>query len=268
MLRSVLKSAVFFVLFLGVSSAWSYAPAISAYREPGISYLDYFPKDLSTYKKKHLTAMDEAGSWTKIDREKMLDWKKADLVKEAFEKVRDTRFIKIKRMPEFDRRSSWLYPMDGCFARAGLAVRNLDEWKYPEVYKVFVFGDLAVETKNAPEGMVTWWFHVVAAVRQGDEIYIMDPSIESKRAITLKQWLSTMTKDLDNVKVSLCDSKTYYPDDDCSGDRPTSEDFGAEDQLYYLDLEWQNLLNLNRNPKDELGDFPPWLKVENPTLFP
>ncbi len=255
------KSACFLVLFLGSLSAWSYAPPISAYREPGVSYLEYIPKSLNTLKRsEYLTALDEATLWTKIDKEKMQDWENADLVKEAFEKVRDTRFLKIKEMPDFPRRSSWLYPMDGCFARAGLAARNLQDWKYPEVYKVFVFGDLSVDTKNSPHGTVNWWFHVVAAVRQGEQIYVFDPAIESKQALTLKQWLETMTKDLSNVKVSLCDAKTYMPDDTCSGKQSQLPDWGAEDQLYYLDLEWENLLDLKREPKEELGEAPPWLK--------
>lgn len=255
------QSALFFVLFLTASDAWSYAPAISAYRQPEVSYLEYIPKNLNKLKQtQRLTAMDEAADWTKIEINKMKDWKKADLVKEAFEQVRDTRFIKPQETPHFPRRSSWLYPMDGCFARASLAARNLQEWKFPEAYKIFVFGDLEVATKNSPDGVVTWWFHVVVAVRQGDEIYVLDPSIESKHALTLKQWLETMTPDLSEVKVALCDGQSYMPNDSCRGDRPSTNDWGSADQFYYLDLEWDNLLQLKRDPKHELGEFPPWLR--------
>ena len=257
----MLKSSLFLVLFLGVSNAWSYTPAISAYREPEASYLEYLPKSLSGLKNKsRLTAAEEAIEWDKLEIKKMKDWKKPSLVKEAFEQVRDTRFIKLEDTPDFPRRSSWLYPMDGCFARAGLATKNLQEWKYPEAYKIFVFGNLEVKTANSPDGVVTWWFHVVAAVRQGDEIYVLDPAIESKHAITLKQWLETMTNDLSKVKVSLCDAKSYTPYDYCNGSVPSVNDDGADDQIYYLELEWSNLLQLKREPKEELGEFPPWLK--------
>lgn len=256
----MIKNILFFVLFLGSLEAWSYAPSISAYRKPGASYQEYTPRSLHHLKKSEESAYEAAVLWSQLDLSKMEDWQEPVLIQEAFTQVRDTRFLKSKQMPTFLRRSSWLYPMDGCFARAGLAARNLTDWKYPQVHKIFVFGNLAVKTKNSPDGEVTWWFHVVAAAKIGKDIIVFDPSIEATRALTLKEWLETMTDDISTVKVSLCDSKTYDPYDKCSGEDPSFSDWGANDQLFYLDLEWDNLLQLKREPKDELGEAPPWLK--------
>jgi hypothetical protein len=36
-------------------------------------------------------------------------------------------------------------------------------------------------------------------------------------------------------------------------------DSAVSEQSAYLYPEWQRLLELNRNPEKELGDFPPWL---------
>lgn len=252
---------VLLLLLATVFSSFTHAePAVSAYRKPGTSYLEYTPKATTVKKESEVhTAMTAAVNWKKLDAKQMVAWSSLDQVKEAFEKVRDSRFI--EEDPKFLRRSSWLYPYDGCFARAGLANKNMINWKYPEAYKVFVFGDLKVFTANSPTGQVTWWFHVVPAVRYGSEIYVLDPAIEPQQPVLLKKWLETMTLDLDSVKVSLCKAKTYAPTDLCEAeDSESPEDWGLSDQMSYLPREWDNLLSLNRDPRKELGEFPPWLK--------
>ena len=60
--------------------------------------------------------------------------------------LREARFVFGRDQPEFARRSSWLYPDDGCFARAALAADNLARWSFAPVAKIFVFGDLDVRT--------------------------------------------------------------------------------------------------------------------------
>nr|WP_241480430.1 protein-glutamine glutaminase family protein [Legionella norrlandica] len=43
-----------------------------------------------------------------------------------FNMIRDTRFLYSPEKPDFERRISWLYPDDGCFARAALSRAKLE----------------------------------------------------------------------------------------------------------------------------------------------
>lgn len=267
----------------------------SAYRKPGVSYVEYLknvPDDAwevlqdsseqngerTPYynldqapmyvRGKRTSAKSKAVLFAKLDTSVMIQWKSEEQVKEAFEKIRDTRFLDPESVPKFLRRSSWLYPMDGCFARAGLAVKNLMDWKFPTVYKLFVFGDLTVDTLNSPMGQVTWWFHVVPAVKLKDEVYVLDPAIEAHRPLLLKNWLETMTVDVKSLKLSICDGQTYTPADSClAPPKDPLDDWGRFDQMEYLELEWENLLKLRRSPEKELGDNPPWLEPTDVNSF-
>lgn len=260
------KKIIFLMLFIVGSQAWPQATGLSAYRKPGVTYRNYLGIQSDVQRSPSVsTAELAAGPWNKLDINKMEEWKSFQTVEEAFKKVRDTRFLSTLEKPKFLRRSTWLYPRDGCFARAGLAVKNLMDWKYPAAYKIFVFGDLTVNTDNYPLGQVTWWFHVVPAVRFGPDIYILDPAIEPQKPLLLKRWLETMTPDLSQVNVALCDAQTYSPGDTChtAPDLPL-EDWGQSDQESFLDTEWFNLKYLKRDPEKELGDFPPWLAPSAP----
>ena len=252
--------SLFFVLLLA-TQVWA-VPKISAYRKPGVSYLEYFPKSVQSLGSgvaPEASASEAAIEWTKLDTKSMKPWPSLTVLEEAFQKVRDSRFLVTRDMPDFKRRSSWLYPADGCFARAGLANKNLIDWNYPEAYKVFVFGDLNVKTDNSTSGQVTWWFHVVPAVKVGEEVYILDPAIEPQKPLLLKEWLERMTLDLTSVKVSVCHPKTYSPYDTCAVEpNAVLGDWGHGDQMSYLEAEWENLIWLKRDPKEELGDNPPW----------
>lgn len=178
----------------------------------------------------------------------------------AFQKVRDTRFIRDPRKQGFLRRSSWLFPDDGCFARAGLAVQNLKRWGYQKPPgKVFIFGDLNVRTQNSPDGYVMWWYHVVPAMKTGNRVVVFDPAIEPSRPLMLEEWVKTMTPNAQSVTVAFCNPASYVPSSGCL-DATDDDRVAYEDQLMYLGLEWDRLIRLKRNPSKELGDFPPWLK--------
>lgn len=69
---------------------------------------------------------------------------------EGFRSLRDARWLTMPGMRDFKRRSSWLYPDDGCFARAALGGQKLESWDYPRPKKLFIFGDLEVKTANSP----------------------------------------------------------------------------------------------------------------------
>ena len=87
------------------------------------------------------------------------------------------------------------YPEDGCYARAHEMTRLMEK-KGIISGKIFLEGDLKVETKNTPKGYVEWWFHVVplVAVKKGDKIVlsVIDPSIASSPLI-IEDWVAKQT---------------------------------------------------------------------------
>lgn len=198
------------------------------------------------------TPEDQKALLSKIDLSKVTEITKEQL-QNIFYYIRDTRFM-------FDgknqRRLSWLYPDDGCFARAAMSSYNLKD--YPPPHKVFIFGELKVKTPNTKTGYVNWWYHVAVAYRVDQHVFIIDPSINPLAPISIEEWGLTMTSNINSVEFSVCNQLTYDASSSCSGQAPRNADSAYSDQLYYLDLEWNRLERLNRSPEKELGDEPPW----------
>jgi hypothetical protein len=186
------------------------------------------------------------------------DFGEYSLLETAFRRLRDFQFVESVTHPEIVRRSTWLYPDDGCFARADLAVQNLAGWNYPQVEKVFIFGDLSVATANSPSGGVSWWFHVAPLARVGDDLYVLDPAVHPDGPLTLTEWTDQISDDPTAVVVSFCGSTAYSPYSRC--DTPGVADWERTigDQKDFLDPEWDRLVELGRDPKAELGESPPW----------
>lgn len=176
----------------------------------------------------------------------------------GFLRVRDTRFIRSPDRPDFLRRSTWFYPDDGCFARAGLMVQNLENWGHVRPGKAFIFGTLRVRTANSPSGEVGWWYHVVPVLMLDDQPIVFDPAIDPKNPLLLLDWVKTMTDDPRSVTMSLCNPDSYVPNSQCSTPAPDTGRRAMVDQLEYLPSEWERLVALRRNPEEELGDNPKW----------
>lgn len=176
-----------------------------------------------------------------------------------FYRVRDERFLTPPKDPNFQRRSSWLYPHDGCYARSALTNKRLGEWGATRPKKLFIFGNLTVNTPNAKEGKVSWWYHVVPLARNAaGEVIVLDPAIYPDAPLPLKKWAETMG-DTKTFKFAICDSYTFGPFDSCIAPDPKKENDAVEYQYGLLQNEWDNLVSMKRNPYEELGSNPPWL---------
>ena len=77
------------------------------------------------------------------------------LTEETAEKI-------FKEMAE-QKHIPFCYPEDGCYARAHEMTRLMEK-KGVIAGKVFIEGDLKVETTNSPKGYVEWWYHVAPLV--------------------------------------------------------------------------------------------------------
>lgn len=87
------------------------------------------------------------------------------------------------------------YPEDGCYARAQEMSLLLEQYGVV-TGKVFIEGDLRVETNNSAKGFVEWWYHVapIVLVDTGEKVeqYVLDPSLFD-RAVPLEVWTNTQT---------------------------------------------------------------------------
>jgi hypothetical protein len=173
--------------------------------------------------------------------------------------IRDTRFMP-SRMENFPRRMTWLYPDDGCFARAELVADFLVLQNFVAPKKVFGFGDLRAATNNSPYGSVSWWYHVAAIYRVGDTPYVMDPALMPERPMTLQEWNTAIGGNSTKVQYAICATNTFDPDYDCANPQPMTINHAQAEQAAYFNAEWNRLLQLKRNPEQELGDNPPWKK--------
>ena len=87
------------------------------------------------------------------------------------------------------------YPEDGCYARAHEMTRLME--KHGVIAgKVFLEGDLKVDTENSPKGYVEWWYHVAPLVaikkEKTIEMWVIDPSL-MKKAAPVDEWVKLQT---------------------------------------------------------------------------
>lgn len=180
----------------------------------------------------------------------------ADL-ENQFNFVRDTRFMHDSRK-NMDRRLTWLYPDDGCYARAEMAAHMLAKNNFVQPKKIFVFGNLRAATNNTPGGTVEWWYHVAVTYRIDQTLYVFDPAIDPSHPLTLNEWHAAVGGNAVRPLYAICDSHTFDPNQDCVHPEVMDENFARSQQNMFLYAEWQRVLSLGRNPEKELGDFPPW----------
>lgn len=204
------------------------------------------------------SAQSAAGPYEDLSLEGVPVYSDAKELQSLFEQARDDRFIEWSRRPGFLRRSTWLYPDDGCFARAALVNQHFEQWNKVRPMKLFAFGNLHAETDNAPSGSVQWWFHVVPVVSNGKELIVLDPALNPHAPLSMIDWLKRMSRNPKEIMVSLCNTYSYAPEDSCLKAGPNTDAEALSEQKDYLGSEWTRLTNLGRDPEQELGENPPW----------
>lgn len=199
--------------------------------------------------------------WEGIDKNLIPVWEKdLDDLSSTFRRLRDYRFMQGSQSTRL-RRISWLYPDDGCFVRADLMDRFLEEWGYQQPAKIFVFGNLNVKTQNSPLGQVTWWYHVALTFQSGGRVFIFDPALDPRWPLYIEEWSAMMSSSPENLTFAICDHATMGPFDDCQQPSVRTLRDLENYQKNYLDMEWYRMLELKRDPIKVLGDEPPWLNL-------
>jgi hypothetical protein len=200
------------------------------------------------------SAMDARQSWSSVNWGKVPSMTADDLAL-RFAQIRDEKILTDGQARA--RRLTWLYPDDGCYARAEMAVNRLESLGSPVIpVKIFAFGNLTVKTNNTPSGWVSWWYHVAPIVKVDAEYYVIDPAIEPNAPLRVQDWYTRMGGG--QIQLSICNSHTYDPEGSCENASQSQQDQANSDERYFLGLEWDRVLSLGRDPNKELGDEPPW----------
>lgn len=93
-------------------------------------------------------------------------------------------------------------------------------------------------------------------VQFGADNYVLDPAIEAERPLLLKEWIERMGNPK-TIKVSICESGSYSPGDNCPKETDGLEVRAERTGKHYLALEEKELKRMGRNQEAELGDAPP-----------
>lgn len=193
------------------------------------------------------------------DIKQIAQWPQASSsIEKVFAQLRDERFLPDPEDQNFLRRPSWLYPDDGCFARASTISERMEVYGGVRPSKVFAFGNLHVKTSNSPLGAVDWWYHVVPAVQSHGVIYVFDPAVDPDHIMTLKQWVALISPNPNSVLISICNSHSYHPHSPCRQPDATEDATALRDQFFFLPYERARLTELGRNTRMELSEYPPW----------
>ncbi|MDG0814997.1 protein-glutamine glutaminase family protein [Bdellovibrio svalbardensis] len=236
------------------------ARGLSAHRHAGESYQQAaarnYPRHIELVGSRPSTPDRIKKPLQKLDLKEIPDVGSLPDLENQFKYVRDTRFMADSHFP---RRLTWMYPDDGCYARAEMVSQKIIAQHFTEPKKIFVFGNLSAKTTNAPGGSVQWWYHVAVIYRVGQVAYVVDPALNPQKPMTLTEWNKAVGGEQTKVQYAICSHDTFDPDSDCYGPLPMSAAQAEAEQSGFLQDEWDRLLELNRSPEKELGDFPPWL---------
>lgn len=214
-----------------------------------------------------LTARQIKTRITEIDFSAVPEWPRK-LIDEAFYRIRDERFLVADSNPNFPRRVPWVYVENGCFLKATLVRRKFEEWGYPSIKKLFVFGDMEFDTRLSPKGRMGYKDHVAVVVRHESTIFLIDASVNTERPMELYQWATFLSSNSDpyELNYSLCSQFTFGHNSPAFAQSADEEvgsrngemrdvDFFSQD---FLKKEWDWVLSLGLNPMDALGDNPVW----------
>lgn len=152
---------------------------------------------------------------------------------------------------DFLRRGPWLYPANGCYAKAAHVSFLAKQKGLPQPGKIYVYGDLEFDSPYAKNGhRVYWRYHMAAAYLFDDQVFIVDPGM-SATVLTQQNWLNLISPSPESVRVKYCDENSYSPLSTCVGGRGNGANLSHVRGI--LRDEWSNLRRLGYDPYVLLG---------------
>lgn len=240
-----MQSLVLVVSFLFYSLA--HADINSAKRERNVSYKVYEEAYLETLDQKEIvsTPSSSARYYKPENIPKVTAWTSLENLQDMYLKIRDDKFLIWKKEPDKLRRPTWLYPDDGCYARAAMVSRSSAVLGQPIPQKIFAFGNLRVKTQNSTRGSVGWWYHVASIVEVNGEKFVIDPAIDYQKPMLLIDWLSSMGKP-SKIRVAICESGTIIPGSNCARKSDGKERGAILSEQRFLGYEQARMVKLGR----------------------
>ncbi|MEE6251184.1 MAG: protein-glutamine glutaminase family protein [Bdellovibrionota bacterium] len=233
--------------------------AMPAARPEGVDFRKVRDLYMGSARATRSSANSVSTRFENLDLSKIPDWKSIEVTMAAFRYLRDRSFIIDPNNGRVLRRSSWLYPQDGCFARAHWAAVNVASMGLEPPMKFFIFGNLNVKTPFSKSGSVSWWYHVAPIVRVGKRVFVLDPAMEMNHPLDYREWAARQVKDAryKETTFSICSPNTYVPNSNCENEQYNFTKMATNAQLRYLSAERSNLKNLGYS-LDMIKDKPPW----------
>lgn len=152
----------------------------------------------------------------------------------------------------FNRRAPWLFPADGCYAKAAHISSEAAKRGFRKPGKVYAFGNLSFRTPYAINGRVAYWsYHVAAAYQIQGQVFVLDPTIHSQMVLTLDEWVRQIARKPESIRLRFCDANSYSPSSPCRGGKGNGAYLGHIRSI--LRSEWRNLISLGYSPSTLLA---------------
>ena len=128
----------------------------------------------------------------------------------------------------------------------------------PKIKQLYIFNHI---TNN-------WIYHVAPVARVGEQVYVLDPALNSSGPIKLWDWLSLFTDSSNNILSSLCDETTWDPNGNCENYSFDYNDIDENKSLQQWREEFQVLerAKLGLEADNQLGENPPWIFIMRPVF--
>lgn len=209
-------------------------------------------------------------------------WTDAEIMAH-FATSRSDRYLEQSTVPGYPRRISWLFPDNGCFARAEQVIgMETDPARKP--FKLWALdtsgmNQLEVITDNHPSGQVNWTWHVVPLVlNSANQPIVFDAALNPCGPLFWEDWLALMVGGNASLfddtaspfRVVVSDYNAYVPGHEIFDQSPGHADHLADsyveleddsDPWYrFLYEEWERqVTDLSRDSEEMFGDDPVWL---------
>lgn len=151
----------------------------------------------------------------------------------------------------FMRRGPWLYPANGCYAKAAHVSNLTKQNGLPQPGKIYAYGNLEFNSPYAKNGRRVYWrYHMAAAYVFNGQVLVVDPGM-SATPITQEEWLHLISPTPQTIRVKYCDARNYSPLATCVGGSGNGANLNHVRGI--LRDEWSNLNRLGFNPYVLLG---------------
>ncbi len=143
----------------------------------------------------------------------------------------------------------FLFVEGGCVARAHRMCELLADCGV-DARKLWLFGDLCVETPNRRECQVPWVSHVAPFVRlnttRGPEIRVIDPSIFPDRSVSCEEWIAAQHDS--SALLLYSDASIYILTEICFGRLEAPNITGKDLRETVVDLQDYRTMLLEMDP--------------------